>query len=477
MTRLVCEEKVAELQNVIDLSISVRGEEMTLYQLTQVFLEQDRRSQAKKMLETPGLMYNQGEMDRIIKFLVEKKRLDSLEDLVIMSKNIFGCDRDHLFLAWVKAEAKNPDKIEEIWIQIQDEGHAPSVHIKSEIAKALKSADRTIPFSTADLDMEDKPSAPAPKAAFTAAPKATRKPAVKTDKPRQKDTLSDSELQDLVDSLKDETEARKLQDGLNTLITNEKLAEAAQIMHQKNLSKNSDRRSPVQYLVETYGKRQQYQELDSFIAGFSEEAQRTLKLDAMSKYFNTGRLLDIVRAADVDDTSLGRKFNFKEVEELLVKKPEVKSELEALSNGGHFPATLILARVAIKTQDTETLVRCWNLDTSEDKGIMRRIARNGIFFGFKDLNQLRWLTEALNDDNKILQWSANTILSKNKSPEQTKEILDYSMQHGLTLDSVNTTSLNTLLGIDEFGQKEEIQRILKEREEQKATKESSADSS
>jgi hypothetical protein len=52
----------------------VRGEEMTLYQLTQVFLEQDRRSQAKKMLETPGLMYNQGEMDRIIKFLVEKKR-------------------------------------------------------------------------------------------------------------------------------------------------------------------------------------------------------------------------------------------------------------------------------------------------------------------------------------------------------------------------------------------------------------------
>jgi hypothetical protein len=36
-----------------------------------------------------------------------------------MSKNIFGCDRDHLFLAWVKAEAKNPDKIEEIWIQIQ----------------------------------------------------------------------------------------------------------------------------------------------------------------------------------------------------------------------------------------------------------------------------------------------------------------------------------------------------------------------
>jgi hypothetical protein len=59
--------------------------------------------------------------------------------------------------------------------------------------------------------------------------------------------------------------------------------------------------------------------LDSFIAGFSEEAQRTLKLDAMSKYFNTGRLIDIVRAADVDDTSLGRKFNFKEVEELLVK--------------------------------------------------------------------------------------------------------------------------------------------------------------
>ena len=46
-------------------------------------------------------------------------RLDCLEDLVVMSKNIFGCDRDHLFLAWVKAEAKNPNKVEEIWMQIQ----------------------------------------------------------------------------------------------------------------------------------------------------------------------------------------------------------------------------------------------------------------------------------------------------------------------------------------------------------------------
>ena len=46
-------------------------------------------------------------------------RLDCLEDLVVMSKNVFGCDRDHLFYFWVKAEANNIDKIEEIWMQIQ----------------------------------------------------------------------------------------------------------------------------------------------------------------------------------------------------------------------------------------------------------------------------------------------------------------------------------------------------------------------
>ena len=39
----------------LDLSITVNGEEMSLYDLTKIFLEQGRRAQAKKMLETPGL--------------------------------------------------------------------------------------------------------------------------------------------------------------------------------------------------------------------------------------------------------------------------------------------------------------------------------------------------------------------------------------------------------------------------------------
>ena len=42
-----------------------------------------------------------------------------MEDLVLMSRNVFGCDREHMYHQWVKAEAENPAKIEEIWMEMQ----------------------------------------------------------------------------------------------------------------------------------------------------------------------------------------------------------------------------------------------------------------------------------------------------------------------------------------------------------------------
>ena len=43
--------------------------------------------------------------------LISKKNYEALEDLVLLSKNVFGCDRDFLFLTWVKAVGHDAAKV------------------------------------------------------------------------------------------------------------------------------------------------------------------------------------------------------------------------------------------------------------------------------------------------------------------------------------------------------------------------------
>merc|ERR1711913_121834 len=63
-----------------------------------------------------------------------------------LSRNVFGCDRDYLFCRLVEVHGDNPDKVLEIWINIQEEGHAPTDNLKRQIANVLQENNREIPF-------------------------------------------------------------------------------------------------------------------------------------------------------------------------------------------------------------------------------------------------------------------------------------------------------------------------------------------
>ena len=43
--------------------------------------------------------------------LISGKNYEALEDLVLLSKNVFGCDRDFMFLTWVKAVGHDAAKV------------------------------------------------------------------------------------------------------------------------------------------------------------------------------------------------------------------------------------------------------------------------------------------------------------------------------------------------------------------------------
>ena len=80
------------------------------------------------------------------------------------------------------------------------------------------------------------------------------------------------------------------------------------------------------------------------------------------------------------------------------------------------------------------------------------------------------MCDTLNNDAGIVNTATKVSLLIH--PEKTREILEFSLQRGLDLSTVLTSSLKKALALDDFPHKDEIERILKQREEKKEKQES-----
>merc|ERR1719220_2265579 len=76
----------------------------------------------------------------------ERDDLEALEALVRLSKNLHSCDRDFLYQELVEAFKDDMPRVEEAWLEIQEEGLAPSDQLKIKIASALEAGGRSVPF-------------------------------------------------------------------------------------------------------------------------------------------------------------------------------------------------------------------------------------------------------------------------------------------------------------------------------------------
>merc|ERR1719229_1065618 len=101
--RLIELENPELLQRVLDVSINLHGEELALYDLILSFLDLGRIPQAKKLIETPGLRYNQQKFQFMLKRFNQGDNLEAVEALVRLTKNLHGCDRDFLYQELVEA--------------------------------------------------------------------------------------------------------------------------------------------------------------------------------------------------------------------------------------------------------------------------------------------------------------------------------------------------------------------------------------
>jgi len=152
--RLIEEEDLEAVQEVLDISIGMIGEEKSLYDLAYCYLNTGRTDQARTLYRTPGLNYNHGLLGYQCHQLRDNKNLDTLEDLVAFTKCINGCDRNVLYQHLVSAYKDDADKVLDIWLLVQEEGFPPSDSLKTEIARALKAAGEHVPFEEPDEYMK-----------------------------------------------------------------------------------------------------------------------------------------------------------------------------------------------------------------------------------------------------------------------------------------------------------------------------------
>jgi len=468
LTRLVQDENVEDLQKVVDLSISVLGEELSLYDLTMIFLLEGRRAQAKKMLDTPGLMYNDKAVENMMNKFVEDKRLDCLEDLIKLSRNIFGCDRDLMYTKWVEAVSGNAKTVNEIWIEIQEEGHAPSVKLKTEIAKALRNGNLPIPFVTTDLDLDVARVAPkgaAGKAAKKQEPKRvpekSKKEAVNKEPSAVDKAIASGDMEALLALLKaDQCPMAELRIGLKYLVDNNSVDSAMSLIKEKGYMPRKLEKA-ITSVMEALLKTDRTDDLDAFLAGMTEEQRKMIRTDRIKRNLQMSaspdKFLDVISSC----TEPGQlRVKFSVLEAAFSQDNKLHSKLEELVNTGSTPACVVLGRYACGRHDAETLAKCW----SRHEGDTLTRAKD-LVIDIHSEEKLRWVCSTLNQDPEVVRFATNMCLA-NSSPDHSLQIL-YGVQQGLSLDNVNTTTLKKVAAIKDYKHSQQAQLVLQSRNESK----------
>ena len=143
--KLIEDEDVEAIQQITDISTKISSGSKAIYDLAHCFLSMNQKSKARQLFESPGLTYEQDRTEYIYHKL-EESNPKACADFVAVTKNVFGCDRDLLYRKLVGTQKNDPDKVEDVWLLIQEEGHVPSDGLKKMIAEVLSSHDRNIPF-------------------------------------------------------------------------------------------------------------------------------------------------------------------------------------------------------------------------------------------------------------------------------------------------------------------------------------------
>uniref|UniRef100_A0A8C8RLF0 Leucine rich pentatricopeptide repeat containing n=1 Tax=Pelusios castaneus TaxID=367368 RepID=A0A8C8RLF0_9SAUR len=139
LCRLV-EEGNTDLQRAVEFLTHKQGEMAMLYNLFFAFISTGKYDEARKIMETPGLRARSGVLQWYAKRCIENNKMECLENMVEMTKDLFDCNRDQMYYYLLELCKINNDwkKAGAIWTKMKKEGFTPSqrtLHLLEDIFK------------------------------------------------------------------------------------------------------------------------------------------------------------------------------------------------------------------------------------------------------------------------------------------------------------------------------------------------------
>ncbi|CAG4949184.1 unnamed protein product [Colias eurytheme] len=148
MKTLILKEDANKLQWLADLSTQIHGEINILHDLVLAFVECGRLRQARRILETPGLLTRQRRLNEACERYVEEGKSEYLEGLLEATKDLSIVDRSnifyHLLITYCKAD--ETEKALGLWTILQEEGEIPTDDFLVYLGNHLQSKNMEVPF-------------------------------------------------------------------------------------------------------------------------------------------------------------------------------------------------------------------------------------------------------------------------------------------------------------------------------------------
>ncbi|NXU16687.1 LPPRC protein, partial [Pardalotus punctatus] len=150
------------LQKVSDFISREYGDMMALYDLFFAFLQTGKYKEARKVIETPGLRAHSGRLQWFAKRCIINNKMETLEQLVELTQNLFECDRNEMYCHLLELCDNNKDwgKAEAIWTKIQEENIVPREKTLILLADIFEKNGQVVPFEVPKVSSESSRSAP-----------------------------------------------------------------------------------------------------------------------------------------------------------------------------------------------------------------------------------------------------------------------------------------------------------------------------
>ncbi|NXN24508.1 LPPRC protein, partial [Nycticryphes semicollaris] len=145
------------LQKVSDFISREYGDMMALYDLFFAFLQTGKYKEARKVIETPGLRAHSGRLQWFAKKCISSNQMETLEQLVELTQNLFECDRDEMYYYLLQLCENNSDwgKAEAVWTKIQDENVVPREKTLILLADIFEKNGQIVPFEVPKVGQKE----------------------------------------------------------------------------------------------------------------------------------------------------------------------------------------------------------------------------------------------------------------------------------------------------------------------------------